>query len=319
MPANNFILTVVIPIYNEEENITQLINRLNTFLSEIQTNTAAEVIFVDDHSTDNSSELLKNACLKYNHLITIRLSRNSGSHTAILAGLSIAKGDCAVFLAGDLQDPPELINEMLTKWYEGNHIVWAVRGKREGISIFEKLFSKLFYFLFNKLSSVKQPPTGADFALLDRKVYTNLLKSAGSKPSLGGLIAWLGYKSTTIEYIKEARKYGKSKWTLTKKINAFIDAFVSFSYIPLRLMSILGTIIAIVGFLYAILVIFIKLFSVTQIPGWTSLMIVVLIMGGVQMLMIGVLGEYLWRNLEESRKRPLFFIEDASDTNLLNK
>jgi glycosyltransferase involved in cell wall biosynthesis len=317
MSANKFILSIVVPVYNEEENIHILVDRLNLFRSGIQPNTVIEIILVDDHSSDKTPQLLKEVSLKYDYIKSIRLSKNSGSHVAILAGLSIAKGDCAVFLAGDLQDPPELIDKMLAKWREGNQIVWAVRGRRDGISVFERAFSKVFYFLFNKLSAVKYPPSGADFALLDRKVYINLLKSSGTKPSLGGLIAWLGYQSAAIEYVKEARRYGKSKWTLSKKINAFSDAFVSFSYVPLRLMSFTGITVAIVGFLYAMLVILIRLLSSTQIPGWTSLMIVVLIMGGTQMLMIGVIGEYLWRTLEESRKRPLFFIEDASDPELL--
>lgn len=145
---------------------------------------------------------------------------------------------------------------------------------------------------------------------MDRKVINGIINSAGSKPSLGALIAWLGFKQSEITYIKKARKFGHSKWTLSKKLNAFADAFVGFSYVPMRLMSYLGFIVACVGFLYAMLVIALRIISGKQIEGWASLMVVVLTLGGIQMLMLGVLGEYLWRNLEESRKRPLFFIED---------
>ena len=159
-------------------------------------------------------------------------------------------------------------------------------------------------------SDISLPPKGADFALLDRKVINSLLKSTGTKPSLGALISWLGFKQTEISYIKEARKFGKSSWTLTKKINALVDAFVGFSVLPLRVMSYLGFTFASLGFLYSLLLIVLKITSNKPIVGWTSIMVVVLILGGLQMLMIGVIGEYLWRNLEESRKRPLFLIED---------
>jgi len=153
-------------------------------------------------------------------------------------------------------------------------------------------------------------PSGADFALLDKKVVSGLVQSAGSKPSLGALIAWLGFKQTEINYVKEARKFGKSKWTLRKKLNAFADTFVGFSYFPMRVMITIGFIAAMIGFLYALIIVGLKLTVGHSLQGWTSTMIVILIMGGLQMLMLGVLGEYLWRNLEEARRRPLFLIED---------
>ena len=200
---------------------------------------------------------------------------------------------------------------MIEKWKEGYSVVWAVRDNIEGVSFFSSVFSKLFYRFFNANSSVKLPPTGADFALLDKCVVESLIKSAGSNPSLGGLIAWLGFKQTQIRYIKQARVNGKSKWTLSKKINAFIDAFVGFSYMPMRLMTYFGFLMAASGFLYSLLIIILKLTIGRQIEGWASMMLAILIIGGVQMIMIGILGEYLWRNLEESRKRPLFFVDKS--------
>jgi polyisoprenyl-phosphate glycosyltransferase len=302
-------LSIVIPVYNEAQGISMLYERIGKFLNELKS-ISHEVILVDDHSTDGTSSLLKGHCPDGSDYRYIRLSKNSGSHIAILAGLHHATGDCAVFMAADLQDPPELITQMLQEWEKGSRIIWAVRKKREGVSIFTKLFAGAFYFLFNRFADVKQPPAGADFALLDRMVYKSLLESAGSKPSLAALIAWLGYDDKQIFYTKEARKFGKSKWNMNRKINAFIDAFVGFSYKPLRLISITGIFMAIVGFLYAGIVIALKIIMNTQVEGWTSLMIVVLVIGGMQMLMTGILGEYLWRNLEESRKRPLFFVEE---------
>ena len=303
-------LSIVIPVFNEEANIDLLIERLENFVNKIEIN--SEIILVDDHSTDKTSELIQAHCEKISYLKYIRLSKNSGSHVAIIAGFQHATGDCATFLAGDLQDPPELIEKLLEQWLQGYKVVWAVREQRKGVSFFSKLLSALFYHLFNRFADIYYPPNGADFALLDRQVLQALLQTVGSKPSLGGLIVWLGFEQTEVPYIKEARKHGKSKWTLAKKLNAFADAFVGFSYAPLRLMSYSGFMFAFLGFIYAFVSIVLKLGWNAQIPGWTSLMVVILFLGGIQMLMLGVLGEYLWRNLEESRKRPLFIIEKSN-------
>lgn len=303
-------LSIVIPVFNEPESVGELTNRLKNLIASLPGNIDVEVVFVDDHSTDGTPKLLGDICTANPSFKFIRLSRNSGSHVAIIAGLSLCSGDSAVFLAADLQDPPELIAEMLAKWMDGDDVVWAVRDTREGVSAFSLFLSNLFYKIFNNFSSVSLPPTGVDFALLDRKVITGVINSAGSKPSLGGLIAWLGFKQSQISYVKRARKFGQSKWTLSKKLNAFADAFVGFSYVPMRLMTYLGFIISSLGFLYALIIIALRIISGKQIEGWASLMVVVLALGGIQMLILGILGEYLWRNLEESRKRPLFFIED---------
>jgi dolichol-phosphate mannosyltransferase len=303
------LLSVVIPCYNEESGIEALLARLDALVSSLSDQLKIEVIIVDDHSTDRTFPLLRQFVRDRNYLKVLRLSRNSGSHIAIIAGMSHCQGEAAVFLAADLQDPPELITELVDQWKKGFDVVWAVRAKREGVSSRSLLFSKLYYWLINKYTDVYFPPSGADFALLDRKVVDGLVQSAGSKPSLGALIMWLGFHQTEIPYVKEARKFGKSKWTLRKKLNAFADAFVGFSYFPMRFMIGLGFFAALAGFLYALVIILLRLTIGHQIQGWSSLMIVVLILGGLQMLMLGVLGEYLWRNLEESRRRPLFLIE----------
>lgn len=305
------LLSIIIPLFNEEENLILLCNRIKQISIP---NIELETIFIDDGSTDTTPDILENICANdnFNYL---RLSKNSGSHIAILAGMQYSKGDAVVFMAGDMQDPPELILDMIVKWKNGNDVVWAVRENIEGISLSSKLFSKFFYFLMNTFSSVKFPPSGADFALLDKKVVTAVLQSTGSNPSLGGLIATVGFKQTEIIYIKQARAFGKSKWTLNKKLQAFVDAFVAFSFAPMRIMIYTGIIISIIGFLYAIAIIILRLFFIKQIDGWTSIMVIILFLGGIQMLMIGILGEYLWRNLEESRKKPLFFIEKKSKIN----
>ena len=304
------LLSVVIPVFNEEHAIRPLLDRLWR-LAEGLGGDALEVIFVDDHSTDGSPGLLKEGCAKDPRFRYVRLSANCGSHVAILAGLEHARGDCAVFLASDLQDPPELISEMLHLWRQGSHIVWAVRSQREGVSAVERWLSRLFYKLVYRLGNVRLPPEGSDFALLDRKVVDALRQSAGATLSLGGEIARSGFRQAEVPYVKARRAFGASKWSLERKLRTFVDAFVSFSYMPLRAMSYVGIVCSIVGFFYALVVIVSRLLTRTPIEGWASLMVVVLLIGGIQMVMLGVLGEYLWRTLEEARRRPLYSIEES--------
>lgn len=303
-------ISVVIPCYNEAEGLPLLAKRLDLLVDQLKSKVEVEVIIVDDHSTDGSNTVLHKLCNERNYLKFIRLSRNSGSHVAIIAGMRFCKGDASVFLAADLQDPPELIEEMIGKWESGFDVVWAVRQDRIGVSKSSVFFSNMFYRLLNAMTDIRFPKKGADYAFLDKKVVEGLVQSAGSKPSLGALISWLGFMQTEIPYVKEERKFGKSKWTLSKKLNAFAEAFVGFSYLPMRFMSLIGFIAALCGFIYALIVVIFRFVVGDQIEGWASLMVVILIIGGLQMIMLGVLGEYLWRNLEESRRRPLFLIED---------
>ena len=305
-------LSIVIPVYNEEAVLPVLIGRLRGFVERLAP-LDVEIILIDDHSSDRSHDLLKEICRSDERFRYARLAKNSGSHVAILAGLTQARGGCAVFLAADLQDPPELISQMLDLWRSGHHVVWAVREEREGVSKIDLFLSNLFYRLLNFLGEVNLPPRGSDFALLDRKAVRALLQSAGSNPSIAGEIARLGFSSSQISYTKEKRAAGSSKWTLKKKLAAFADAFVSFSYAPLRVMSYLGMLCSLLGFSYALLVAVLRLMTRTPVQGWSSLIVVVLVLGGVQMMMLGILGEYLWRTLEAARQRPVYFLEDSSD------
>lgn len=305
-------LSIVIPVFNEEAVLPALVERLRAFVDRL-TPLLSEIILVDDHSSDRSLDLLKEVCRSDSRFRYARLARNSGSHLAILAGLAQAQGQCAVFLAADLQDPPELILQMLDLWRAGHHVVWAVREEREGVSKFDVFLSNTFYHLLNLLGEVNLPPRGSDFALLDRKVVSALLQSAGSDPSIGGEIARLGFSATQITYTKEKRAAGETRWTLKRKLKAFADAFVSFSYAPLRAMSYLGILFSLLGFLYALLVVVMRLMTQAPVQGWSSLIVVVLVLGGVQMMMLGILGEYLWRTLEAARRRPTYFLEETSE------
>ena len=304
-------LSIVIPIYNEEAAIPVLLERLR-HLSDLLSPLQFEVLLVDDHSFDRSPELLREISGKDPRFRYFRLARNSGSHIAILAGLSEARGESAAFLAADLQDPPELIPRMLELWRAGHQVVWAVRDERVGVSRFDVFLSNTFYRLLNLMGEINLPPTGSDFALMDRKVVLALLKSTGSHPSVIGEIARLGFSQAEITYIKEERVAGVTKWTLGRKLKAFADAFVLFSYAPLRIMSYLGMCCSFSGFGYAILVIILRLRNSTPVQGWSSLMVAVLVLGGVQMMMLGVLGEYLWRTLEAARRRPSYFFEEST-------
>jgi polyisoprenyl-phosphate glycosyltransferase len=306
------LLSIIIPVFNEEESLPYLIARLDTLVEQLQNELDIEIWLIDDHSTDKTPEMLHQTCDENPRYNFIRLASNSGSHIAILAGLKQSSGDCATMLAADLQDPPEFIPQMLEHWRDGNQVVWGVREAREGISRREVFLANLFYRLLNTFSNVKLPPTGADYSLLDRVVIDALLQSVGANPSLALDIARLGFQQIEIPYIKEERKHGVSKWNLRKKLNAFADAFVTTSYMPLRLMSYLGILVSAIGFIYAIIIVIFRLTNIVAVDGWAALMVVVLVFGGFQMIMLGIIGEYLWRTLEHSRKRPLYFIEDAS-------
>lgn len=306
------LLSIIIPVFNEEESLPHLMPRIDALIEQLHEDIEVEVWFVDDHSSDQTLQLLHDICDGNRHYNFIRLASNRGSHIAILAGLKQSSGDCATMLAADLQDPPELIPQMLEYWHNGNQVIWGVRAAREGISKRELLFANLFYRILNSFSNVKLPPTGADYSLLDRVVIDALLRSVGANPSLALDIARLGFKQVEIPYVKEERKHGVSKWNMRKKLNAFADAFVTTSYTPLRMMSYLGMIVSSIGFSYAIVIVILRLMNVIAIEGWAALMVVVLVFGGFQMIMLGIIGEYLWRTLEQARKRPLYFIEDSS-------
>jgi dolichol-phosphate mannosyltransferase len=214
-------------------------------------------------------------------------------------------------LAADLQDPPELILRLLPEWKKGFKVVWAAREKRLDESLFVRTTSRLFYFLMNHLTDVTQPAKGADVFLIDRVIIEAFNNSPEKNTSTTMLISWLGYPQTSITYVKEGRHAGISKWNASKRFKYFFDSLVSFSYAPLRLMSLIGLVAAFCGLLYALYV-FQYALGGASVEGWSSLMIVVLVLGGIQMIMMGILGEYLWRTYDETRRRPRYVIERNS-------
>jgi glycosyltransferase involved in cell wall biosynthesis len=301
------LLSIVTPAYNEADNLPLLYKRLSQVLDSLDLDW--EWVVVDDHSADRTFAVIMDIAGHDPRVHGIRFARNFGSYMAITCGLHHAKGNCAVALAADLEDPPETIPELLAQWRQGAQVVWAARGRREHKKMSTIVFSRLYYFLMRHFVGLNEmPATGADFFLIDRHVMDAFRRFNESNVSIMALITWMGFRQATITYDKQARLHGQSGWSLEKKLKLVVDSVTSFSYLPIRLMSYLGFIVALVGFLYAGVV---TANALTDRPpqGWASLMVVVLVLSGTQMLMMGVLGEYLWRVLDESRRRPRYLIE----------
>jgi dolichol-phosphate mannosyltransferase len=220
-------------------------------------------------------------------------------------------------MAADLQDTPETLPLLLKEWQEGAQVVWAVRARREGEKASKVAFARLYYFIMRHVVGIKElPSTGSDFFLVDRRVVDAFCQFKESNVSILALFTWMGFHQETIIYTKQAREHGRSGWSLRKKIKLVVDSITSFSYLPVRLMSIVGFVVSMVGFLYAGIII-INYLSGNRVEGWSSLMVVLLVIGGFQMVMMGVLGEYLWRALDESRHRPMYLIEAKTDSLIL--
>lgn len=302
------LLSIVTPAFNEARSIPELHDRLTAVLSGLELQW--EWVVVDDHSPDGTWTVLRELAAREPRLKAVRLARNSGSHTALACGLQHARGDCAAVLAADLQDPPETLPALLEKWRAGAKIVWAVREEREGESAATKGFARLYYGIMRRFVGISEmPATGADFFLLDRRVIDVLNVFKEANVSLMALLTWMGFKQDRILYVKQARQHGQSGWSMEKKLKLVVDSVTSFTYKPIRFMSYAGFIVALAGFLYALVVVVNALVGKPS-PGWSSLMIVLLLVGGLQMLMMGVLGEYVWRALDEARNRPRFIVED---------
>lgn len=300
-------LSVITPAYNEAANLPVLHERLAGLAAGL--GTEWEWIVVDDHSMDETPAVLARLAEEDGRVRGIRLARNHGSHVALVCGLDHARGDCAVVLAADLQDPPEEIPRLLREWRQGAQVVWAVRAQREGAGWLQLAFARLYYALMRRTTALRAlPATGADFFLVDRRVIEALKQFRERHVSLLALITWMGFRQAAITYTKQARLHGRSGWTTGKKLKLAMDSITSFTYFPIRLMSYVGFLTAAAGFSYALVVVS-SAWRGHPPTGWASLMVVVLIVGGIQMLMLGVLGEYLWRALDEARERPKYLVE----------
>lgn len=302
-------LSIVVPIYFNELNIPHTIPRLQK-LETIIPNCDFEFVFVDDGSKDNSFSLLMEAKEQDSRIKVIKLSRNFGSMSAIQAGLRYTTGDCVGIIAADLQDPPEMFKEMVEHWRTGIKVVLGTRSDREE-SFSQKMFSNTYYFLLEKFALKGYPKGGFDFLLIDRQVVQEVLEIQEKNTSVMSLIYWLGHDQVQIPYVRQERKLGKSRWTLAKKVKLFIDSFVSFSYTPIRFMSFIGFVTAFLSFLYGVFVIISTVFGIIELQGWTTIIALITFLLGIIMIMLGIIGEYLWRILDESRERPSYVVDQT--------
>jgi dolichol-phosphate mannosyltransferase len=300
-------LSVIIPVYYNAESLEELYARL-TKLPQAHPDLDVEVLFIDDGSGDRSYEVLRRIASEDERVVVLKLSRNFGSFNACLAGLTRASGDCAVIISADLQDPPELIGEMYERWCRGTKVVMAVRARREE-GFFKVLFAKTYYKVFRALVDNAMPRGGFDFVLIDRLVVDNLCSMQEKNTTLMGLILWSGFKREEIPYTRMSRKHGRSRWTLIKKLNYFIDSLLAFTHLPIRLLTMLGIFTCLVSLLGILYILAVTLTGRVTVAGWASVMVVMFFMFSLMMIGMGILGEYVWRGLEESRKRPSFIIE----------
>jgi dolichol-phosphate mannosyltransferase len=297
---------IVQALYQRLEHTKALFNRKYDLMpSDI------EIIFVNDGSSDGTFAALKQLCLEEANYQLLNLSRNHGHQIAITAGIDLAKGDAVAVIDGDLQDPPETIVDLYGKMQEGFDVVYAVRKKREGETAFKLFTAKLFYRLLKKLTNVEIPVDTGDFRIMSRRVVNILISMNERHRFIRGMISWIGFNQIGLEYERHERHSGETKYTLSKMIKFAVDGITSFSSIPLKLASYLGIITAMFGFLYSIYVVFLKLFAPkAQIElGWASIIIFILLLGGIQLLALGMIGEYLGRIHDETKFRPLYIVE----------
>ncbi len=304
-------ISIIVPVYYNQDNLLPLYADLKekvfNKLKE-NTNTEYELIMVDDGSKDNSYKVMQDLAKIDSNIKIIHLSRNYGEHAAILAGLSQCTGDCAVRKAADLQEPSEMILDMMKKYDEGYKVVLATRADREE-PIVQKAFSNLYAFLMRKLALHNMPKGGFDSFLIDRQVIDFLVKMQESNTSLMSQILWAGFETATVPYIRKKREIGKSRWTLSKKIKLVYDSLISFSYFPIKMITNVGFFSFFISVMLLLIIIYKKFVGKIDVEGYTSLIMVMLMAFGIIMLSIGILGEYLWRTYDAARKRPPYIIE----------
>ena len=303
-------ISIVLPIYNEEAGLASFISELSLELTKISEN--AEVIFVNDGSKDNSLALIKKFCEENKDFKYIDLSRNFGHQIAVSAGIDFAKGDKIMLIDSDGQDPPAVMHQMLTKMDEGYDVVYAQRIKRADESALKKLTAKFFYKFLNKITSIEIPVDTGDFRIINRKVANALKQMPEKQRYLRGQIAWLGFKQTAVSYERLGRNAGETGYTYRKMIRLALDAITSFSNWPLRLATLSGFFCAFVGFFLILYTLYARFILKQYEPGWPSLMITIIFLGGIQLMGIGMIGEYISRINDNVKNRPLYLVGETN-------
>ena len=305
---NANLISVIVPAYNEELVVEATHKRLSSVLE--GTESPYEIIFVNDGSKDGTLRKLKELSLTHPEVKVVNFSRNFGHQIAVTAGMDNARGDVVVLIDADLQDPPELIIQLLAKWREGYDVAYAQRVVRQGETLFKKWTAKIFYRILHRMTDIDIPVDTGDFRLMDRKVVDSLLSFRERHRFIRGLVSWVGFRQIGVPYEREERYAGESKYPLRKMIKFSLDGITSFSFKPLQFASKLGFFAAFIGLISIIVTLILKLFTNLTVQGWTSLMIVCLFLGGIQLIVLGVLGEYVGRIYDEVRQRPLYIVDE---------
>jgi glycosyltransferase involved in cell wall biosynthesis len=309
-PVLNLVeLSIIVPLYNEEENLATLFKRLLTVLEQL--NTSYEIICVNDGSKDRTLASL----IEYNQtnpaIKVVNLSRNFGKDIALTAGIDHASGAAVIPIDADLQDPPELISEMVQKWREGYDVVYATRRSRHGESWIKRKTAAGFYWFINKISNSPIPRNTGDFRLLDRQVVEAIKQMPEKTRFMKGLFTWVGFKQTSILFDRQPRFQGQTKWNYWKLWNFALDGITSFSLVPLKIWTYIGLVISIISLFYAGFLVARTLILGIDSPGYASLMVAILFLGGIQLITLGVIGEYLGRVYDEVKGRPLYLVRDS--------
>lgn len=301
--------SIVIPVYNEEAVIHETYRRLQNVMD--TTGEAYELLFVNDGSLDSTAEILREFSTGDECVKLIDFSRNFGHQVAITAGMDYAQGDAVVVIDADLQDPPELILKMIAKWKEGYEVVYAKRIARKGETWFKKTTAQMFYRVLRASTEIDIPVDTGDFRLIDRKVCDEMKRLPEKNRFVRGLVSWVGFRQTAIEYVRDERLAGETKYPLKKMIKLCLDGITSFSYKPLKMAGYAGFLLSAAGFLYMLTVFYERLFTDKVVPGWSSLMIIQLFFSGFTLIMLGSVGEYIGRIYDESKGRPLYIVRDV--------
>lgn len=301
--------SIVIPVYNEEVVLCQTYQRLKQVMD--TTRESYELIFVNDGSSDHTLEMIKSIRDQDEDVKLISFSRNFGHQIAITAGMDYASGAAVVVIDADLQDPPELILKMIAKWKEGYNVVYAKRTKRKGETWFKKLTARLFYRILSASTDLDIPTDTGDFRLLDRRVCEELKRLPEKNRYVRGLVSWVGFKQTAVEYERDERLAGESKYPLKKMIKLSLDGITSFSYKPIKLATYAGAIIISSGITYLVVLLLLKIFSKSAIAGWNLVLAMQFVLSGVLLTMMGVIGEYIGRIYHETRNRPLYIVSEC--------
>ena len=301
-------ISVVAPIHNEAETITELYRRLTDALTELGD---YEILLVDDGSTDGSWEQMLALAPGDSHVRLLRLSRNFGHQAALTAGLDAARGEAVVLIDADLQDPPEVISILVEKWREGFDVVYGLRTSRQGETRFKRWTASVFYRLLRVMTRVEIPADAGDFRLLSRRAVDALARMPERARFLRGMTSWLGFEQVGVRYERDPRYAGETKYPVRRMVGFALDAVTSFSTTPIRIVTGLGFLLVL--FCAGVLswVVYVKIFTSTAVPGWTSVLVVVLLLGGMQLVALGIIGQYVGRIFEEAKQRPLYLVGET--------